>query len=214
MGKKRTLEELDAEEGLGAEEREGGMEVDGEKDGSEQKPASKAKRIKKAVPAKVVTPIKSKKEVDKAKAATKKAVEAKAATKRISVKKEAGDAAPKKKKDYTKFEKLEEARKAFKWWDAEELPEGINWNTLEQAGIIFPEPYARHGKPLIYDGVAMVLPSEHEEIASFYAAMPEDGPQLGGPSRETFQKNFFKDFKAALGEASEIKVSAGGRAYV
>jgi len=208
MGKKRTLEELDAVPAEDAEENgDGAMDVDGEQEeASEKEPAAaKAKRVRKATPAKVVTPVKNKKDVEKAKAATKKASEAKAASKRVSVKKESGDAALKKKKELTKFERLEEARKAFKWWEAAELPDGVNWNMLEQAGIIFPDTYTRHGKPLIYDGVAMVLPSEHEEIASMYAAMPEDGPQLGGPSRETFQKNFFKDFRQALGEASEIK---------
>lgn len=109
------------------------------------------------------------------------------------------------KKDMKKMDKLEEARKAFKWWDASELPSGINWERMEHAGISFPAPYFRHGRPLVYDGHAIVLPSELEEIATFYAAMPEDGPQLGDEKiRPTFQKNFFKDFTDALGPGHAI----------
>ena len=36
-------------------------------------------------------------------------------------------------------ERLEEARKAFKWWEAPDLPEGINWRHLEQSGIILQQ---------------------------------------------------------------------------
>ena len=119
----------------------------------------------------------------------------------------AGSSAPKKAKELTKADRLEEARKAFKWWEAEEYPGGENWRYMEHAGIIFPDEYVKHNKPLIYDGEPIILSGELEEIATFYAAMPEDGPQLGGPSRETFQKNFFKDFKDALGEASRSRCS-------
>ena len=91
-------------------------------------------------------------------------------------------------KTMTKADRMEEARKAFKWWEAEELSDGANWRYLEHAGIIFPDSYKRHGVPLVYDGKPIVLPSELEEIATFYAAMPEDGPQLGGPSRDTFKR--------------------------
>lgn len=184
--KKREREE--GEGGDGTADTSNQIEVKKEDSGK----GGRAKRAKKPVEKEVKLPPAKK---------VKPAAEKKA----TAVKTEKAPAAPKKKKEFTKIERLEETRKAFKWWEAEELPEGVNWNTLEQAGIIFPETYVRHGKPLIYDGKALVLPSEHEEIASFYAAMPEDGPQLGGPSRATFQKNFFKDFRDALGEASEIK---------
>lgn len=40
------------------------------------------------------------------------------------------------------------------------------------------------------------LTAEQEELASFYASMPEDGPQLGNAkTRPVFQQNFFKDFQ-------------------
>ena len=95
-----------------------------------------------------------------------------------------------------KIERLEEARKAFKWWEAPELPNGMNWRHLEHTGMAFAPPYVRHHVPLKYDGKEVKLTAEQEEVASFYAAMPEDGPQLGNAkTRPVFQKNFFKDFK-------------------
>ena len=99
-----------------------------------------------------------------------------------------------------KIERVEEARKAYKWWEAPKLASGINWNYMEHPGISFPPAYQPHHIPLLYKGKEVVLNSEQEEIASFYAAMPEDGPQLGNAkTRPVFQKNFFEDFRAVLG---------------
>jgi DNA topoisomerase I len=178
------------------------MDVDTPESEEAPKPVAKAKRVKKET-----AKVKEEKSSEK-QAMTKKALETKkgpsAAKKAPAIVKVEKASAVKKKKELTNLERLEETRKATKWWEIEELPEGINWKTLEQPGILFPETYEVHGKPLIYDGTPIVLPSEQEEIASFYAAVPDDGPQLGGPSRATFQKNFFNDFKAALGEGSVI----------
>ena len=82
----------------------------------------------------------------------------------------------------TKPERLEEARKAYKWWEAPKLPNGINWRRMEQPGINFAPAYEKHGVPLLYDGKPVELNSEQEEVASFFAAMPLDGPQLGNPT--------------------------------
>jgi DNA topoisomerase-1 len=99
-------------------------------------------------------------------------------------------------KKLTKLERLEEARKAFKWWEAADLPEGINWRYLEHPGMVFPASYIPHGVPMKYDGQILKLNPEQEELATFYAAIPEDGPQLGiAESRVLFQKNFFDEFK-------------------
>lgn len=109
-------------------------------------------------------------------------------------------------KTLRKFDRLEDARKAYKWWEAEELPAGIQWRHLEHCGIVFPPSYTPHNIPLLYDGKEVVLTPEQEEIATFYAAIPEDGPQLGNPkTRPVFQKNFFVDFKASLPATSVIK---------
>lgn len=105
-----------------------------------------------------------------------------------------------------KFERLEEARKAYKWWEATELPEGINWRRLEHPGVVFTVPYERHDVSLIYDGKPVYLTDEQEEIATFYAGIPDDGPQLGNPKvREVFQANFFEDFQESLGPGHVIK---------
>lgn len=111
-----------------------------------------------------------------------------------------------KSKSLRKSERLEEARKAYKWWEAPKLANGVNWLSMEHAGICFAGPYTPHKVPLVYDGKEMVLTPEQEEIASFFAAIPADGPQLGNPkTKSVFEKNFFDDFREALGAAHEIK---------
>ena len=111
-----------------------------------------------------------------------------------------------KTKQSKKLERLEEARKAYKWWEAEELPEGIQWRKLEHTGLVFPPPYKRHNITFLYDGEPFQLTDEQEEIATFYATIPEDGPQLGNPKiRSVFQTNFFKDFKDSFPSNSKIK---------
>ena len=111
-----------------------------------------------------------------------------------------------KAKKFTKIERLEQARNAYKWWEAEELPEGINWRYLEHAGVVFAPPYVKHNVPLLYDGQRVELNAEQEEIATFFAAMPLDGPQLGNPTtRPVFEKNFFTGFKESLPASHVIK---------
>ena len=66
---------------------------------------------------------------------------------------------------------------------------------MEHAGIVFPDEYVRHGKPLIYDGQEIVLSSELEEIATFYATMPEDGPQLLVPLAKRFKIIFSRTLR-------------------
>ena len=115
------------------------------------------------------------------------------------------DKLPKAKK-MRKVERLEEARKSFKWWEAPELPDGLNWRKLEHAGISFAPPYVKHGVPMKYDGNILLLTEKQEEMASFYAALPDDGPQLGIPkTRVVFQKNFFVDFKETFPPGSVVK---------
>jgi DNA topoisomerase I len=109
-------------------------------------------------------------------------------------------------KKLRKIERLDEARKAFKWWEAPELPNGINWRKMEHAGICFAPPYVRHNVPFKYDGKVVQLTDEQEELATFYAAMPEDGPQLGNPkTRVVFQRNFFTDFKSSFPAGSVVQ---------
>lgn len=103
-------------------------------------------------------------------------------------------------------ERLEEARKAYKWWEAPELPGGMFWRKLEHRGVLFAPPYVRHNVPFFYDGKHVELTDEQEEIVSFFAAIPHDGPQLGNPkTKEVFQANFFKEFKESLPSGHVIK---------
>ncbi len=226
----RTLKNLDEsqdDDGLsdddddgdnGFDDNEDADAMDEEEDGdSKGKAKSKAKAKPKA---KAKAPPKKKTKANDGKStkssASKSTKTSKTSTKKTATtttkkKTAAAKASPKKEaparkpKELTKADRMEEARRAYKWWEDVELPKDINWRTLEHAGIVFPEEYIRHNKPLLYDGKPIHLPSELEEIATFYAAMPEDGPQLGGSSRETFQKNFFKDFKESLGPSHEIQ---------
>mmetsp|Transcript_34351 Transcript_34351/g.43371 ORF Transcript_34351/g.43371 Transcript_34351/m.43371 type:complete len:884 (+) Transcript_34351:47-2698(+) len=102
-------------------------------------------------------------------------------------------------KDATRMEKLDMAMKAFKWWESQPLEEGIMWRYLEHNGIVFPPEYQPHGVKLLCDGEPMDLNPDEEEVATFYATMPEDGPQLGNAdTRKIFRKNFFQCFKKAL----------------
>lgn len=177
---------------------------DGEEDDDDEPPKKKGK----------VAASKSKAKAQPKKKAAKKAVkkavkkaEKKAAKK--DVKKESGSNGEKKvakAKTLRKSERLEEARKAYKWWEAPKLAAGVNWKYMEHAGICFAPPYVPHNVPLIYNGKPIQLTPEQEEIASFFAAIPADGPQLGNPkTKPVFEKNFFEDFREALGPSHEIK---------
>ncbi|KAJ8558981.1 hypothetical protein ON010_g8463 [Phytophthora cinnamomi] len=98
------------------------------------------------------------------------------------------------------------AIKSFRWWNAEELPEGIQWRTLEHNGVMFPPPYKPHHVPLVYNGKEIKLTPTQEEVASYYAGIPKDGPQLGNPkTAKIFNINFFTDFKKVLGKQHEVK---------
>ena len=166
-----------------------------------KKAAAKKSPAKKAASKKA--PLKKKAKTTKGKTSEKE-------TKKKSVSKntlaEVKEGVAPKPKKVTKIDRLEEARLAFKWWETPVLEEGLNWKELEHAGIIFAPPYVRHNIPLIYDGEKIKLTLESEELASFYAAMPEDGPQLGNSkTRDVFQKNFFKDFLDTFKAGSVVR---------
>jgi DNA topoisomerase-1 len=112
-----------------------------------------------------------------------------------------------KLKELTKQEQLDQAMKAYKWWEHPDLPEGQTWKTLEHNALCFPPEYKPHGIPLYHKGAPVTdLSPECEELATFYALCPEDGPQLGSAeTRPVFRKNFFEDFRKALGKDHAIK---------
>lgn len=103
-------------------------------------------------------------------------------------------------------QQLDRAFKAYRWWEAKVLPPGEKWETLEHHGVNFPPAYTPHGIKLSYDGAEVDLTPAQEEVATMYASMPLDGPQLGDPKvAKTFNKNFFADFKKLLGRNHVIK---------
>jgi DNA topoisomerase I len=184
-------------------------EDEGEEEEEEEAPKTRGKRaaaVKKATPAKrkAAATKKTTKKATKTKGKTKAT---KSKTKKKKEKKEkSGEPRIHKLKALKKSERLEEARKAYKWWEAPKLPAGINWQYLEHPGIKFAPSYVRHDVPLLYDGKVVELTAEAEEIATFYAAMPLDGPQLGNEkTRPVFQRNFFEDFKEVLGPGHVIQ---------
>jgi hypothetical protein len=63
-----------------------------------------------------------------------------------------------------------------------------------------------HVATRVYQEVEFTNP-DHEEMATFYASIAPDGPQLGNPkTAELFNTNFMKDFRALLGDDHVIKV--------
>jgi hypothetical protein len=66
-------------------------------------------------------------------------------------------------KKLEKAERLQYAMQAFLWWNADELPEGYQWRTMEHAGVSFPEPYVPHKVKMKYDGKEVDLTPAQEE---------------------------------------------------
>eukprot|EP00980_Cylindrotheca_fusiformis_P016400 scaffold4887_cov118-Cylindrotheca_fusiformis.AAC.10 len=109
-------------------------------------------------------------------------------------------------KKLEKTERLQYAMQAFLWWNAKEPPEGFQWETMEHAGVSFPEDYEPHGIKMLYDGEPVDLTPAQEEAATFFAAMDPEGMHLGNPKTgKIFIKNFFADFKQILGKGHVIK---------
>ena len=170
-------------------------EEEEEVDGYEESPEIKKKKIKN-----------DKKKTTKTKTKTKKTIKKKTVTKTTTTTKVKKEVIVKIPKSLSQLERLDEARRAYKWWEAEELPDGLNWRKLEHPGVLFPPPYTRHDVPLLYDGNPIELNDEQEEICTFYASMPDDGPQLGNEkTRKVFQTNFMNDFKSLLPTGHVIK---------
>ena len=111
-----------------------------------------------------------------------------------------------KKKTLTNVQIMDTAMKAYRWWDAPPLPDNQSWRKMEHYGVNFPALYVPHNVKMRYDGREVDLTPAQEEVATFYAEMPLDGPQLGDPkTKKVFDKNFFKDFKRYLGSGHVIK---------
>lgn len=204
-------DDSDNDDGTGTGSDDGsddGSDEDSDKDEDDDEPPKKKGRTAAAGKGKAATKKVTKKDAKKATKKASKAVVKKAVKREI--KKESSSSNGEKKlakiKSLRKTERLEEARKAYKWWEAPKLATGVNWKYMEHAGICFAPPYEPHGIPLIYDGEPITLTPPQEEVASFFAAIPADGPQLGNAkTKPVFEKNFFDDFKEVLGPGHKIK---------
>ena len=125
---------------------------------------------------------------------------------------EISSASPKKSKSerqlkkLDKSERLQYAMQAFLWWEAPVLAEGMNWSTMEHAGVSFPEEYVPHGVKMMYEGQPVDLTPAQEEAATFFAGMDPEGMHLGNPkTAPIFIKNFFADFREILGKKHIIR---------
>lgn len=193
-----------------SDDEENDEDGDDEEEDDDDSPKKKSKKSPAASKAKKPT-IKSKAKDSKKKKVTKKSK--KVLKKKVTKKSKKSSSSAsietvkvQKSKVMKKLERLEEARKAYKWWEAPSLDNDVNWISLEHPGVYFAPAYVRHNVSLLYDGKPVELTAEQEEIATFYASIPEDGPQLGNPkTRKIFQDNFFEDFKQSLGAGSIIK---------
>lgn len=87
-------------------------------------------------------------------------------------------------------------RQDYRWWDenGDDSKQGIKWTTLSHNAVMFPPEYEPHGLPLIYNGRQVKLTAQAEEVATFYAAKL----QTDYVKSDTFNINFFHDFRAAL----------------
>lgn len=93
----------------------------------------------------------------------------------------------------------------FKWWEEGATKEGVTWTTLEHEGPYFTwimEPYVVRKMPLLYDGQKIILNSEAEEAASFYAKrlISEKSGNISIilTKDKLFNENFWNDFRQIL----------------
>ena len=123
-------------------------------DSSDEEPIKKNKKIKKVK-------LKGKVKAEAYKQKKRKRVEPDEAPSSLA-------ATPKKAKTkglkkLDKAERLQYAMQAFLWWNSKEPPEGCQWQTMEHAGVSFPEPYQPHGIKMKYDGQPVELTPLQEE---------------------------------------------------
>ncbi|KAI5280231.1 DNA topoisomerase 1, partial [Ascosphaera aggregata] len=97
------------------------------------------------------------------------------------------------------------------WWEnPDAVDDSIKWTTLEHNGVVFPPPYEPLPKnvKLVYDGQAVDLAIEAEEVATFFGCMLNSTVNVENP---VFQKNFFNDFRAVLKKTGGAKDSKGNK---
>ncbi|KAI6220979.1 DNA topoisomerase I [Aphelenchoides fujianensis] len=98
-----------------------------------------------------------------------------------------------------------EEEEIWRWWEEEKKADGVKWNSLEHKGPLFapayePLPLSVHFK---YDGKAMKLSPETEEVASFYAKMLDHEYT----SKVAFNTNFFKDWRKVMNREEKERIA-------
>ncbi|XP_026858006.1 DNA topoisomerase I, mitochondrial [Electrophorus electricus] len=104
----------------------------------------------------------------------------------------------KKQKGNKESKKAEEAPSKWKWWEEGKHTDGQKWKSLEHKGPLFPPEYEHlpSSVPFLYDGEPVKLSMSTEEVATFYAKMLDHEYT----SKETFQSNFFTDWREVMTE--------------
>ncbi|GJJ70302.1 DNA topoisomerase I [Entomortierella parvispora] len=159
-------------------------------DSDSEMPLAKKASAKKEAPAKkAAAKVKVESGSSKTSKSTSKSTSnGKTATSKSRVKSEPeSDTKPKKPK---KEEEEEEDLNA--WWlnQNENEDDSVKWTSLHHNGVFFPPEYIPHGVKMKYEGKAITLAPEVEEVASFFGAMLH----TEHAENPTFRENFFKDF--------------------
>lgn len=173
-------------------------------------PATPKKRVKKEASE---TPQPRK----RAKTANGTSTTVKTATKAATKVKKETPAAARTKREDTAAERTspenDEDDDTYKWWEQQDDNDGsIKWTTLEHNGVLFPPPYEPlpSNVRLKYDGKAVVLAPEAEEVAGFFGAMlNSDHAQ-----NPTFTANFFADFQQVLKDSGGAKTTDGKKIQI
>ncbi|KAK9888579.1 hypothetical protein WA026_000818 [Henosepilachna vigintioctopunctata] len=111
------------------------------------------------------------------------------------------DSSPKKGRK----KKEEDQPEVWKWWEEEKKDDGTKWHFLEHKGPVFAPPYEclPSNVKFFYDGEEIKLSESAEEIAGFYAKMLDHDYT----SKETFNNNFFKDWRKSMTEKERSKIT-------
>lgn len=110
-----------------------------------------------------------------------------------------------KKAETQEDAEAEEEEEEYRWWEDPTKGDGTKkWTTLQHNGVVFPPPYERLPKnvKMKYNGIAVTLAPEAEEVATFYGSMLNSTVNVTNP---TFNKNFFEDFQTYLNDTGHSK---------
>lgn len=102
------------------------------------------------------------------------------------------------------------APSALQWWEVPPHAKGVKWHYLEHTGVYFPPAYVPHGVKILYDNVAVDLTPEQEEMATFFAAVGKEAPQLKvrrtlSPARVRARLSCAPDSRSPVRDASALR---------